>query len=164
VPRLRSGSRPAPSAGPRTWAGLWLRAALRGENELRRQLTGRLNGGKEGWNYDEPAVVDAACELAVRRFFPPGVDVREITAVASDMRQKSKSLPGQLKVEAVIRSALGEADVVIDDIKPPELLHIRGAIVTYLFIILGAKFSVDELITEAENIAFERGWKPPLAD
>ncbi len=164
MPRLRFGSRPARSAEPRTYVGLWLRAGLRGENELRRQLTGKLNGGKDGWNYDEPAVVDAACELAVRRFFPPGVDVREIAAVASDMRQKSKSLPGQMKMEAVIRAALGETDVVIDDIKPPELLHIRGAIVVYLFIILGAKFSIDELVVEAENIAFERGWKPPLAD
>ena len=162
--RLRSGSRPGPPTKPRTYVGLWLRAGLLGENELRRELTGKLNGGKDGWNYDEPAVVDAACEIVVRRFFPSDVDVREIAAIASDMRQKSKSLPGQLKVEAVIRAALGEADVVIDDIKPPELLHIRGAVVAYLFIILGAKFSVDELIIEAENIAFERGWKPPLAN
>jgi hypothetical protein len=164
VRRPRPGSRPVPAAGPRTYAGLWLRAGLRGENELRGQLAGRLNGGKDGWNYDEPAVVEAACELAARRYFPAGVDVREIAAIASDMRQKSKSLPSQLKMEAVIRAALGETDVVIDDIKPPDLLHIRGAVVAYLFIILGAKFSIDELISEAENIAFERGWKPPLAD
>ena len=63
--------------------------------------------------------------------------------------------------DTVIRVALGETDVDISDIKPPELLH---TIVFYLFVVLGAKFSVDGLITEAENIAFGRGWKPPLAD
>lgn len=163
MPQSRFGPGRLLRAKPRTYVGMWLRAGLLGENETRRELAGKLNGGRDGWNYDEPAVVEAACELAVRRFFSADVDARDITAIAEDMQQKSKALPGSLEVEAVIRSALGEPEVVIDDIRPPDLMHIRAAVIGYLVINLKANFAVDELIAEAENVAFKRGWHPPLA-
>lgn len=57
--------------GPRTYVGRWLLALLMHDPELREQLRSTLNGGKEtGWNDDEPAVIEAACELAFRLFFP----------------------------------------------------------------------------------------------
>ena len=118
-----------------------MRAGLLGQTELRKRLEDQLNGGEDGWNYDEPAVVEAACELAVRDFFPPDVDVREITQIALAMQAASTRLPGALKIAAVIRAALGNADVGIDDINPPQLMHIRAAVVGYLFINLGAGFS-----------------------
>ena len=65
--RLRSGQEVP--AGPSTVVGKFLRAALLDQRELRRQLTTTLNNGKPGWNGDEPAVVEAACEIAVREYF-----------------------------------------------------------------------------------------------
>lgn len=163
MPRSKFGFRRAPPARPRTVVGMWLRAAFLLQSESRNRLASKLNGGKDGWNYDEPAVVEAACELAVRRYFPADPDIREITAMARDMYAASKRLPGVLEVEAVIRAALGEPGISVDDIKPPELMGIRGAVVGYLIINLKADIAVDQLIIEAEDVAFSRGWLPPLA-
>jgi len=164
--RFRPGSRP--SAKLRTVVGLWLRATLMRESEVRRQLTRELNGGKRGWNYDEPAVVEAACELMVRRFFGTSYDVREITAAVSFLRTadqaKDKTPHGQLEMEAVIRSALGETDVDISGIIPPVLMEIRGAAAAYCSFKLALPESdIVQMIAEAERMAFERGWNPPLA-
>src|SRR5689334_23046197 len=57
------------SGGPRTHVGLWLRALLRRDSEAYRRLVHKLNRGEKGWNADEPAVVEGACQLAVRQFF-----------------------------------------------------------------------------------------------
>lgn len=168
MPSLRFGARVRPEGKIQTVVGLWLQAMLVGDAEARRSLTRRLNGGKQGWNYDEPAVVEAACELAVRRFFGSGYDVREITAAVSWMRSadqaKGKTPHGQLEMEAVIRSALGEADVDIGGIIPPVLMEIRGAALGYAVLKLGLREpEIAELIVEAENVAFKRGWNPPLS-
>jgi len=93
------------------WAGgFW--AALTGQPELRERLRPALNGGRDGWNDDEPAVVQAACELAVRRYFFPGYDVRQVTAFVSDLCQATAGGPTSLdllEAEAVIRVALGRS-------------------------------------------------------
>jgi hypothetical protein len=68
-----------------------------------------------------------------------------------------------LETEAVIRAALGEPGISVEGINPLQLLHIRGAVVAYLIINRKADIDVDELIVEAENVAFSRGWHPPLA-
>jgi hypothetical protein len=147
--------------------GRWLRANLLDQRELRDQLNSTLNGGKEGWNDDEPAVVEVACQLAVRRFFPADYDVRDVTAFVSELRLATgydASLQ-QLKIEAVIRSALGETDVVTYDITPGQKYHMRIAVIAMVTQKLGFdEAGVDEMITEAERIAFERGWHPPLAE
>jgi hypothetical protein len=166
MPRMRFG--PRPTARPRTVVGLWLRAMLMRDVEVRRQLTRELNGGKKGWNYDEPAVVQAICELMVRRFFGTNYDVREITAAVSFMRAadqaQNKTPHGQLEMEAVIRSALGETDVDISGIIPPVLMEIRGAATAYCSFKLALREpDVIQMIAEAERIAFERGWNPSLA-
>jgi hypothetical protein len=146
--------------------GRWLRASLLNQNELRRQLTPTLNNGKSGWNDDEPAVVQAACELAVREYFGNDYDVRAITSFVSQMRAKihSSEPPKQLDTEAVIRSALGETDVVTDDIKPGKKVAMQGLVLIQVTIHLGwDEVAVDRLIVEAERLAFERGWNPPLS-
>ncbi len=68
---------------PRTTAGLWLRAGVFGDRDSRMRLSKRLNGGKPGWNEDEPAVAEAACELAVGRLFGVGTDEGAVVAFAN---------------------------------------------------------------------------------
>jgi hypothetical protein len=61
------------SALPRTFVGRWLRAAMLDRPDERDRLVPTLNRGSvTGWNDDEPAVVQAAAELVLRRFFGPG--------------------------------------------------------------------------------------------
>lgn len=100
--------------------GMWTRALLMRESELRNKLTGQLNGGKKGWNRDEAGVMQAVCDLAVRWYFGPGYDVRAITEVAPFIREADqaagKSPHGQLEMEAVIRHSLGETDVDVSGI------------------------------------------------
>ena len=111
--------------------------------------------------------MEAVCELAVRRYFPPGYDVREVTAFVFELRQAMAGGPtpvDQLMTEAVIRSALGEADVDVSDVARDKryLIHVWAATLAI------ARARMDEaavgfLVTEAENIACGRGWHPPLA-
>ncbi|MBO0786230.1 MAG: hypothetical protein J2P33_09150 [Actinobacteria bacterium] len=135
---------------------------------MREQLRSTLNGGKKtGWNDDEPAVIEAACEVAVRLFFPEDYDVRTITAFVSELRTPTDNDPSldQLKAGAIIRFALGEADVVTDDIAPLQKLHIRISVITLLTFKLDLDESaIDKLIIDSERIAFDRGWHPPLAN
>src|ERR1700728_132313 len=106
-------SRKAAADEPRTVIGQVVRAVFLRDFALARQLGEKTNGGKDGWNFDEAALMEVTCELVVRRYFPGDVDVRAITAFVSEMREKilrNGPAPGQLEVEAVIRTALGEDD------------------------------------------------------
>jgi hypothetical protein len=158
------------SSMPRTIIGQFLRAMIQGNVELRKQLSAKLNGGKLGWKYDEPMVVAAACKLAVRRLWGRDYDVRDITELVTFMRNASierrgRTKYGQLEMEAVIRAALGEADVDTSGIIPPDIFEIEGAMVAVAIRKLGlSQPEIDQLLVEAENIAFERGWNPPLAE
>jgi hypothetical protein len=98
----------------------------------RRRLTPQLNGGQRGWNYDEAAVAQAACELAAGRFFGTEYDLGQVREVISFLGEvniaKGTAIPPEQEMEAV---GWSEAQVV-------------------------------GLISEAEAIAFNRGWNPPL--
>jgi hypothetical protein len=138
------------------------------QTELRDRLKTKTNGGNaKGWNNDEPAVIEAACELAVGRFFGAGYDVRAITEFVAVLREATAHDPtyDQLKTEAVIRAALGEKDVDLTGITPDQKYLIRAAVVTLVYGKLRlSEGDVDQLITGAEKIAFKRGWNPTLAD
>ena len=156
------------SSRPRTYVGLWLRASLRGESETYRRLSRSLNGGRNGWNDDEPAVVEAACELAVQQFFGSERDDQMIADFVSGMRARiarSKLPPGQAEVEAVVKSALGGTNVDVAHIKRSELLNIRTAVLVNISDGLSLDGqAVDVLIVSAEERAGSRGWSPPLCD
>jgi hypothetical protein len=71
------------------------------QRELREQLKFTLNGGNAtGWNDDEPAVMEAACELTARRYFGPDHDVRAVTAFVSQIYPAFEDEPrmDQLKI------------------------------------------------------------------
>jgi hypothetical protein len=113
-------------------------------------------------------VVEAAAELLLHQFFGASYDVRAVTAFAADLHEATAARPRplpQLKTEAVIRSTLGESDVVTSDIKSTEKFRIRMAAMA---LITGKRQTdeadLDPILVEAERIAFERGWNPPLAD
>ena len=150
--RLFRSKGKAPDAGPSTVVGGWLRALLLDQRELTGQLTTTLNYGKPGWNDDEPAVVEALCEIAVREYFGADYDVRAITSFVSRMRSRVHSVepPGQLAAEAVIRFSLGETDVVAGDVKRLEKLGIRIAVLAMARLLLGwDEATVDQRIVEA---------------
>lgn len=161
-------SRPshAPASQPTTWVGLWLRAGLLGEQKLRGQLKLRLNEGKRtGWNNDEPAVLEAACELAVRRFFGSDYSTVAVAEFVSELQMAAgAALIGQPEAEMLIRSAYGDQDVRLKDITPGKRFQLRSAIVALAVgkLKLG-EAAIDQLIFESERVAFARGWKPPLA-
>jgi hypothetical protein len=67
-------------------------------------------------------------------------------------------------MEAVIRSALGEAEVDMTGIPRPLAYEIQMVAVGYAARMLAlSEPEVVRLICEAEQIAFHHGWKPPLA-
>ena len=155
---------PAEPLGPRTYAGLWLRALLRGDGESYRNLAPKLNRGVKGWNDDEPAVVEAACQIAVRRFFG-AYQHAPIDDFVADMRNriaKVRIAPSQVDMEAVIRAAIDESASSLE-IRRGELLNIRSAITGNISDILKLDaLGIDNLIREAEDMAIARGYNPPL--
>jgi hypothetical protein len=150
--------------GPSTYMGRWLRAALLNQVELRNRLNTTLNNGKPGWNSDEPAIMEAALELAAREYFGDDYDVRAITEFVTRLRARIRSVQPQprLETEAVIRSALGEADVITSDIHPQKKLSIQLRVLALITVLLGwDEPKVDRVIVAAETKAIERGWNPP---
>lgn len=157
--------RPTP---PRTVIGMWIRAFLLRDEELRKRLNGQLNGGEKGWNRDEAGVMQAACVLAVSVYFSPGYDARAITEVASRIREAEqyggRTPHGQLEIEAVIRHALGEMDVDISGIGADVAYQVQGAVTAAIAWESGfTESQIDDLVIEAERMAFAHGWNPPLA-
>lgn len=152
---------------PRTTVGLWLQAGLREDSDAYWRLAQQLNRGERGWNDDEPAVVEAACELAVRRFFGPngsGIPVRDFV---SDMRRRISMLktpPSQKDMEAVIGSALDNNSPAPTNIGRGELLNIRSAVTVNVSDLLKLdRNAIDKLIFAAEQTAIKRGYRPPVA-
>lgn len=154
---------------PRTVVGQWLWVALLGRgDELQDRLHRRLNGGQPGWrSFDEAAVVEAAGELAAHRLLPSGADQSRITAMAADMRSKMRAndLLGPAVMVEVMRSALGHQDVDFTNIGNNSIFMAYGGVVGYAYFKLGMdEAALTQLIADAETIAFDRGWKPPLAE
>jgi hypothetical protein len=160
---------PGTSALPRTFVGRWLRAGMLDRRDERDRLVRTLNGGSAtGWNDDEPAVVEAAAELVLRRYFGPGEPDPDKAAslahaVTVGLAEIKRPL-GEQHADAVIRSALGAASPGFDALKPGDRHVLRGAAVSIASAMMELdEAAVDELLREAERLAFERGWHPPLA-
>jgi hypothetical protein len=77
-----------------------------------------VNGGRDGWNDDEPAVVEAVFEQAMRSFFGTEYSIGDISAFVEDTREAAASevAVDQLAAEALIRYALDETDITVIDI------------------------------------------------
>jgi hypothetical protein len=149
-------------------AGQWLRAAIARDDTLRDQLVHQLDGGANAWNRDVAGFMQAACDLAARRYFGPGYDVSAVTELVSFLRQASGdggiTSHGQLEMETVIRHALGETGVDVKGINARVAFEIQAGVTAFIAWKLElTEPQVDDLITEAEQLAAARGWNPPLA-
>lgn len=159
---------PGTAALPRTFVGRWLRAAMLDQRDERDRLVATLNRGVAGWNDDEPAVVEAAAELVLRRYFGPGQPDPELArslayAVTAGLGQIRRPLD-ERHADAVIHSALGEPSPVFDALKPGDKHVLKGTATSIAAVMMDLdEAAVDELLREAERVAFERGWHPPLA-
>jgi hypothetical protein len=164
---VEDGSQSVLYSRPRTYIGLWLRASLLGESETYRRLGQRLNGGKAGWNDDEPAVVEAACELAAQQLFGSEYDGQMIADFVSGMRTRitrGKVPPSQEEMEAAVRAAVGDRNSDSVNIKRSELFNIRVAVLVNISDGLSLDSeAIDVLLVNAEVLARRRGWVPPLA-
>jgi hypothetical protein len=151
---------------PRTYVGRWVLATLLGRRAERDRRVKTLNGGREGWNEDEPAVVAAVSELAMRRYFPDGAVPADITGFVSRLVPlvRSIAVPPQEEVEDLVRQALGQPDAtaagISNQTKMIWRLNITVRVVQLMA--LGER-EVASLIAGAEQTAFARGFHPPLA-
>jgi len=141
--------------------GRWLRAGLLNQQELRDRLRLTLNGGEPiGWNYDEHFVVGTVCEIAVRKLYPAGPDIQEITAFVAGMRSRihSTTPPDQHVCEAIIRDAFRGQNVDFTNVSAGEMFHAQGAITGMAVRNLGLdEAAIDEMIVEGERLAFDAG-------
>ena len=62
----------------------------------------------------------------------------------------------------VIRHDTGDLPTGWHNIMPTVALHIRSAFILFVAMSLDIMFELDQLIRDAETLAFERGHKPPL--
>jgi hypothetical protein len=152
---------------PQTCVGRWLRAGFLDQRELRDRLKQTLNGGDpKGWNYEEPFVVAAVCEIAVRKLFQTAPDAQAVTAFVTGMRGRIRSTapPGQQVCEAVIRDAFRDPDVDFTNVSSAELFRAHGAVAGMAVRTLGLdEAAIDEMIAEGERLTFDLGRHPPLA-
>jgi hypothetical protein len=138
--------------------------------EERDRLVRTLNGGNAvGWNDDEPAVVEAAAELVLRQYFGPGEpEASEVNWLASaacvSMAEVGRTLSDR-HAEALIRSALGQPGTGAGaPMSPGERFLLRGTITSLASIRMELDEStVDEMLRQAERVAFDRGFHPLLA-
>ena len=161
---MRLWRRP-PTPGPQTIVGQWLRALLLDQRELRDELAARLNGGQKGWNRDEPAVVEAVCEILVRRLFPPGVSPGPIASLAADVRRVAEgALPAQQAIEALVRAALDGPGPDTPAVPPPQAYRVHVLVIAFVRGRLPLhEAAIDQVILAGERIASERGRHPPGA-
>lgn len=156
----------APAGLPITVVGCWLLASGALAPELLRQQLGKqLNGGEPGINPDEPAVVSATCELALRRLFPGGYKDQQITDLVAMVREQVTSLGplAQYEIETVAKAAL-------DGVQPPaEISPGRRFMIEGLLFVAACRrlgLNPDEIATlvhRGERVAVAAGFNPPIS-
>jgi hypothetical protein len=162
---------PWPSGLPVTCVGQWLLASLEGDTERRRRLAVPLNGGKPGFNLDEPAAVSAACELAIGMWFTTAQDRSVLPYWVESMCLFLQ--PGieidPTEAETIVRAALDEAGADVAAIPADRRFLAEGNIISWALVGLGLLRDAHgnsvrtEIVCEAERIAFARGFRPSLA-
>jgi hypothetical protein len=138
--------------------GQWIRANVKGDEAAWKRLG------------DDPdaeaafAVLTAAFELAVRRRFTPGQDVRDISRFVGGMKDRfALDMVRHIDAEALIRAALGE-DVSTDGIEMVAESHARQFTIVEVVEQLNlSDRDLDALLAEAEQMAVARGFNPVAA-
>jgi hypothetical protein len=156
------------TALPRTYVGRWLRAGMLDQREERDRLVRALNGGSAtGWNDDEPAVVQAAIELVLSRYYGSrAADPSGLESLVTPVNEAlvADSHPDDVeKAEAVIHSAAGDDTRGIEMVARIDRYRLRAVTVALASAQLElSDADVDSVLREAERVAFEQGFHPPL--
>ena len=155
----------ATADGPRTVVGIWLLATAAGEPMADRQrLVKKLNNGVPGINDDEPAVVTAACELALKRLFVNGHTEQQITDLVALIRSRITvaEAPAQYEIEGVIKAALD--GVAASAVTLGRQFVIEGLLFAVACLRLAlARGEISELVCRGERVAFAAGFHPQLS-
>jgi hypothetical protein len=145
---------------PRTLVGRQLRAAVLRRADERERLYRELE--KTG-SVDADSVTRAAFDVAVRRRFRRGVDLRDVSAFVANMRAAFGEDFPVLETEAMIRHGLGE-DVPVNDIavsmEIAAKLRTIGSACDSLNL---GETEVSAMLVEAEDVARQRGFHPTPA-
>jgi hypothetical protein len=152
---------------PTTWVGLWLQAVLFGDRVRFKKLNARLNSGSpKGWTLDEPAVVRAAFDLALDRYFDGRYDPPEVAAFAARLREAVSEQDKIIEVDLVqrlIRQSLRGEGPSQDDPNVRVMQHINLTALKLATMESGmTEPEITSLICQAEDLARSRGWNPPL--
>jgi|HubBroStandDraft_5_1064220.scaffolds.fasta_scaffold706979_1 hypothetical protein len=152
---------------PTTWVGLWFQAGLLGDRVRAEKLTTRLNSGSpKGWTLDEPAVVRAAFDLAMDRYFDGRYDPPGVEAFAARLQEAVSEWDKIIEVDLVqrlIRQSLRGEGPSQDDPNVRVMQHIHMAAVKLATMELAMTApEISSLICQAEVLARDRGWDPPL--
>jgi hypothetical protein len=152
---------------PTTWVGLWLQAMFSDDWVRTEKLRTRLNSGSpKGWTLDEPAVVRAAFDLAMDRYFDGRYDSPEVAAFAARLREGVAAERQQLfdvnLVERLIRQSLRAEGRWSDEpsIAVVQTIHL-GALKLATMESGMTEPEITSLICQAEVVARDRGWNPP---
>jgi hypothetical protein len=151
---------------PTTWVGLLLQAVLLDDRVRAEKLVTRMNSGSpKGWTLDEPAVVRAAFDLAMDRYFDGRYDPPEVAAFAARLREgvgeQDKIVEVNL-VQRLIRQSLRGEDPSQDDPSVRVMQHIHLAALKLATMESGiSEPEKSSLICQAEVLARDRGWDPP---
>jgi hypothetical protein len=150
-----------PAPEPRTIIGAWLRALLRGEKEKSQELASRL-GEKRGRDDDQLAVIRAAFDQLVRRYFGAGPDTATVTAYMSRLalakeREPRIDLP---QFEGMIRSALAGALPAFSTRRELQAGVTLSVLMCKELDLYPA--AIDWLAVRSEQLAFDQGRNPPL--
>ncbi|WFE39256.1 hypothetical protein [Micromonospora sp. WMMD998] len=133
--------------------------ALRQSEEVERA---RRAMHEPGGSVDSMAVIDAAFELAVRRRFVPGADVREIASFVADVRVGFGPTIDVLAMEALIRQALGE-ETHVGDLSAKTVIELKCATLVAVHDVLSwSEADVDQLLAEVEALAKTKGFNPAI--
>jgi hypothetical protein len=152
-------------ARPRTYVGQLLRAMILRDRELQEEMRRNLNGGNPGWNSDEPAVVELACQRILRLLFAREDAAHSIAEFIDLLELAAAGNPpiDRPQAEMLIREMIGEPNAEAKNISRSQKFLLQTIMApSAAFLLELDEGSVDEIIVDSERLAFERGWHPPL--
>jgi hypothetical protein len=153
---------------PTTWVGLWLQAMFSDDWVRTEKLRTRLNSGNpKGWTVDEPAVVRAAFDLTMDRYFDGRHDSPEVASFAARLREGVAAERRELfevnLVDRLIRQSLRGEGYCPDEPSVAVVQNIHlGALKLATMESGTTEPEITSLICQAEDLARSRGWNPPL--
>jgi hypothetical protein len=110
-------------------------------------------------------VVELLFQRVLRLFLGKEYDTRDIEEFLEFVEFAAADDPpvGRLQAENLIREAMGEPGIEEKNASPQQKYVLQGMIAGMAALHLELDEGVvDEIITDSERLAFERGWKPPL--